>query len=124
MPPPGHEPNMPPPGHEPNMPPPGGEGGEGGGPAAQDMSGKMINDGGHGANSGAEYDIKREKAEYEEKLADKMVECEANPTEFGSPTTNPIRVDDYCIGLIQTDPRSRVVEYSSKESRYLVHCKN
>ena len=28
-----------------------GEGGEGGGPAAQDMSGKMINDGGHGANS-------------------------------------------------------------------------
>jgi hypothetical protein len=31
-----------------------GEGGESGGPAAQDMSGNMINDGGHGANSGAD----------------------------------------------------------------------
>ena len=31
-----------------------GEGGEGGGPAAQDMSGKMINDGGYGANSADE----------------------------------------------------------------------
>ena len=30
------------------------EGGEGGGPAAQDMSGKMINDGGYGANSADE----------------------------------------------------------------------
>jgi pyruvate/2-oxoglutarate dehydrogenase complex dihydrolipoamide acyltransferase (E2) component len=29
-----------------------GEGGEGGGPAAVDMNGNMINDGGHGANSG------------------------------------------------------------------------
>ena len=29
-----------------------GEGGEAGGPAATDMSDKMINDGGHGANSG------------------------------------------------------------------------
>tara|TARA_B110000495_G_C22407236_1_gene259433 strand:- start:77 stop:484 length:408 start_codon:yes stop_codon:yes gene_type:complete len=33
-----------------------GEGGEGGGPAAQDMSGNMINDGGHGANSGKASD--------------------------------------------------------------------
>jgi hypothetical protein len=33
-----------------------GEGGEGGGPAAQDMSGNMINDGGHGANSGKALD--------------------------------------------------------------------
>ena len=31
-----------------------GEGGEGDGPAAQDMSGKMINDGGYGANSADE----------------------------------------------------------------------
>jgi hypothetical protein len=31
-----------------------GEGGEGGGPAAQNMGGNMINDGGHGANSGAD----------------------------------------------------------------------
>ena len=29
-----------------------GEGGEAGGPEAHDMSGNMINDGGHGANSG------------------------------------------------------------------------
>ena len=33
-----------------------GEGGEVGGPAAQDMSGNMINDGGHGANSGKASD--------------------------------------------------------------------
>jgi hypothetical protein len=31
-----------------------GEGGEGDGPAAQNMGGNMINDGGHGANSGAD----------------------------------------------------------------------
>ena len=31
-----------------------GEGGEAGGPAAKDMGGNMINDGGHGANSGAD----------------------------------------------------------------------
>ena len=31
-----------------------GEGGEAGGPAATDMGGNMINDGGHGANSAAE----------------------------------------------------------------------
>jgi hypothetical protein len=31
-----------------------GEGGVGGGPAAQDMSSNMINDGGQGANSGAD----------------------------------------------------------------------
>jgi hypothetical protein len=42
-----------------------GEGGEAGGPAAQDMSGNMINDGGHGANSAAEA----EKAQAEKKAA-------------------------------------------------------
>ena len=35
-----------------------GEGGEAGGPAAQDMSGNMINDGGHGANTGADEEAK------------------------------------------------------------------
>ena len=35
-----------------------GEGGEAGGPAATDMSGNMINDGGHGANSGADEEAK------------------------------------------------------------------
>ena len=39
-----------------------GEGGEGGGPAAQDMSGNMINDGGHGANSGADAEAEKAKA--------------------------------------------------------------
>ena len=34
-----------------------GEGGEGGGPAGDAMSGKMINDGGHGANSGRDDEI-------------------------------------------------------------------
>jgi hypothetical protein len=35
-----------------------GEAGEGGGPAARDMSGKMISDVGHGANSGADAEVK------------------------------------------------------------------
>ena len=39
-----------------------GEGGEAGGPAAQDMSGNMINDGGHGANSGADAEAEKAKA--------------------------------------------------------------
>jgi hypothetical protein len=34
-----------------------GEGGEGGGPAGHDMSGKMINDGGYGANSDRDDEI-------------------------------------------------------------------
>ena len=38
-----------------------GEGGEGGGPAAQDMSGNMINDGGHGANSGKALEAEKAK---------------------------------------------------------------
>ena len=40
-----------------------GKGGETGGPAAQDMSGNMINDGGHGANSGLEAEDERAVAE-------------------------------------------------------------
>ena len=40
-----------------------GEGGEAGGPAATDMTGVMINDGGHGANSGLEAEAAREVAE-------------------------------------------------------------
>ena len=39
-----------------------GEGGEAGGPAAQDMSGNMINDGGHGANSGSDAEATKAKA--------------------------------------------------------------
>ena len=42
-----------------------GEGGEAGGPAATDMSDKMINDGGFGANSAADA----EKAQAEKKAA-------------------------------------------------------
>jgi hypothetical protein len=38
-----------------------GEGGEGGGPAAQDMSVNMINDGGHGANSGKALEAEKAK---------------------------------------------------------------
>ena len=38
-----------------------GEGGVGGGPAAQDMSGNMINDGGHGANSGKALEAEKAK---------------------------------------------------------------
>jgi hypothetical protein len=45
-------------------------GGEGGGPAAQAMSGNMINDGGHGANSGREYDKQKRAA------AEEIAECE------------------------------------------------
>ena len=40
-----------------------GQGGEAGGPAATDMSDKMINDGGHGANSGLEAEAERAVAE-------------------------------------------------------------
>ena len=39
-----------------------GEGGEAGGPVAKDMSGNMINDGGHGANSGADYEAAKKAA--------------------------------------------------------------
>ena len=46
-----------------------GEGGEGGGPAAQDMSGKMINDGGHGANSGRDAE---ERSPGEQACVDKL----------------------------------------------------
>ena len=48
-----------------------GEGGEGGGPAAQDMSGNMINDGGHGANSA---DAARE-ARYNKCVAEAVTEA-------------------------------------------------
>jgi hypothetical protein len=47
-----------------------GEGGEGGGPAAQDMSGNMINDGGKGANSA---DTARE-ARYNKCVAEAVTE--------------------------------------------------
>jgi hypothetical protein len=47
-----------------------GEGGEGGGPAAKDMSGNMINDGGHGANSA---DAERE-ARYNKCVAEAVTE--------------------------------------------------
>jgi hypothetical protein len=39
-----------------------GEGGEAGGPAATDMGGNMINDGGHGANSAAEAEAGKKAA--------------------------------------------------------------
>ena len=45
---------------DPNMAP---ATGEAGGPAATDMSNKMINDGGHGANSGLEAEDERAVAE-------------------------------------------------------------
>ena len=45
-----------------------GEGGEAGGPAATDMSGNMINDGGHGANSGADEEAAK-------KVFDKARDC-------------------------------------------------
>ena len=39
-----------------------GEGGEAGGPAATDMGGNMINDGGHGANSGHDAEVEKKAA--------------------------------------------------------------
>ena len=58
-----------------------GEGGEGGGPAAHDMSGKMINDGGHGANSAA--DAEEEKAEAMDVCLTKS--CVGVSPEYGGP---------------------------------------
>jgi len=58
-----------------------GEGGEGGGPAAHDMSGKMINDGGHGANSAA--DAEEEKAEAMDACLTKS--CVGVSPEYGGP---------------------------------------
>jgi hypothetical protein len=46
-----------------------GEGGEAGGPVATDMSGKMINDGGHGANSGRDAE---ERSPGEQACVDKL----------------------------------------------------
>jgi hypothetical protein len=51
------------------------------GPAAQDMSGKMINDGGHGANSGA--DAEEEKAEAMDACLTKS--CVGVSPEYGGP---------------------------------------
>ena len=51
-----------------------GEGGEGGGPAAQDMSGKMINDGGYGANSADEARAARYNKCVAEAVTDKTRE--------------------------------------------------
>jgi hypothetical protein len=58
-----------------------GEGGEGGGPAAQNMGGNMIKDGGHGANSGAEYDKKKKDdaiAKCRSMDRTKMIDCESD----------------------------------------------
>jgi hypothetical protein len=54
-----------------------GEGGEGGGPAAEDMSGNMINDGGHGANSGkaSDCDYRCTQVAAERELAEKEAPC-------------------------------------------------
>ena len=58
-----------------------GEGGEAGGPAATDMSDKMINDGGFGANSAAEHQAKSTEGnqicvfEYNEGRIDKVPSC-------------------------------------------------
>ena len=56
-----------------------GEGGEGGGPAAQDMSGNMIKDGGHGANSGkaSDCDYRCTQVAAEKKAAAEKSEAEA-----------------------------------------------
>jgi hypothetical protein len=60
-----------------------GEGGEGGGPAAQDMSGNMINDGGHGANSGKalDCDYRCTQEREEEAAAAKAAVAQANAEE-------------------------------------------
>jgi pyruvate/2-oxoglutarate dehydrogenase complex dihydrolipoamide acyltransferase (E2) component len=60
-----------------------GEGGEGGGPAAVDMNGNMINDGGHGANSGklSDCDYRCTQLREEEAEAAKADVAKANAEE-------------------------------------------
>ena len=58
-----------------------GEGGEAGGPAATDMSGVMINDGGHGANSGRDAEAEKKAAAIAKCHAmdrTNMIDCEAD----------------------------------------------
>ena len=58
-----------------------GEGGEAGGPAATDMSDKMINDGGQGANSGADAEAAKKAAAIAKCRSmdmTKQIDCEAD----------------------------------------------
>jgi hypothetical protein len=58
-----------------------GEGGEAGGPAATDMSGNMINDGGFGANSGADAEAEKKAAAIAKCRSmdrTKQIDCEAD----------------------------------------------
>jgi|APSaa5957512535_1039671.scaffolds.fasta_scaffold141462_1 hypothetical protein len=59
----------------------GGEGGEAGGPAATDMGGNMINDGGFGANSGADAEAEKKAAAIAKCRSmdrTKQIDCEAD----------------------------------------------
>ena len=53
-----------------------GEGGETGGPAATDMGGNMINDGGHGANSAAEAEAEKKDAAVKKCMAQAAMQTE------------------------------------------------
>ena len=72
-----------------------GEGGEAGGPAATDMSDKMINDGGHGANSGADAEAAAEaakaaKAAKKKKQTKQVVWKDANAGKRGQKGRNDL----------------------------------
>ena len=68
-----------------------GEGGEAGGPAATDMSGNIINDGGFGANSGA--DAEKARADENRKKLRAIARCiEHSPHEGSLPSSSKMKI--------------------------------